>query len=83
MLTDATLALAAGGNLMQSAYIGSAVAAAAIERLGNVPIDIETLDRWLKQRVELTTAAQAQPRKPVRFKVTSQEETALLKWADE
>lgn len=74
LLTASTLAMAAGGSLMQSAYIGSAAAAVAIERLGNVPIDLDTLLGWLHQRIELTPAAQAQPRKPVRFKVTSRDD---------
>jgi rfaE bifunctional protein kinase chain/domain/rfaE bifunctional protein nucleotidyltransferase chain/domain len=77
LLTAATLAMATGGSLMQAAYVGSAAAAVAIERLGNVPIDLETLLGWLHQRVELTPSAQAQPRKPVRFKVTGRDDPGL------
>jgi bifunctional ADP-heptose synthase (sugar kinase/adenylyltransferase) len=82
LLTTATLAMAAGGTLMQSAYLGSAAAAVAIERLGNVPLNLDGLHGWLHQRVELTQAAQAQPRKPVRFKVTSRNDASFSRFAD-
>ncbi len=72
VLATATLTLAAGGNLVQAAYLGSAAAAVEIGRLGNVPIDAGSLRRWLDGRIELSTSAQAQPRRPVRFKVTTE-----------
>jgi len=53
MLATATLAMAAGGNLMQSAYLGTAASALEIARLGNIPIDSGALRRWLQGRIEL------------------------------
>jgi len=53
LLAVSTLALAAGGNLMQAAYLGSAAAAIEIDHLGNVPLEQATLQRWLAGRMEL------------------------------
>ena len=53
MLAGSTLALAAGGSLMQAAYLGTAAAAIEIEQLGNIPLDLTMLNRWLTSRVEL------------------------------
>ena len=53
LLAAATLALTAGGNLMQAAYLGSAAAAIEIGHLGNVPLDRATLRQWLAVRPEL------------------------------
>ncbi|HSW44273.1 MAG TPA: PfkB family carbohydrate kinase [Phycisphaerae bacterium] len=53
LLAVATLTLAAGGNLMQAAYLGSAAAAIEIKQLGNVPLDAGSLRRWLAGRIEL------------------------------
>ncbi|MEP0842402.1 MAG: adenylyltransferase/cytidyltransferase family protein [Phycisphaerae bacterium] len=54
VLATATLTLAAGGTLMQAAYLGSAAAAIESARLGNVPVEAAALKRWLAGRVELT-----------------------------
>jgi hypothetical protein len=53
MLAATTLTLAAGGSLMQAAYLGTAAAAIEIEHLGNIPMELVTLKRWLTSRVEL------------------------------
>lgn len=53
MLATATLTLAAGGSLMQAAYLGSAAAALEIAHLGNVPINRTTLRARLMQSPEL------------------------------
>jgi len=54
LLATMTLALAAGGTLMQAAYLGSGAAAVELASLGNVPVGRETLHRWLRTRTELT-----------------------------
>lgn len=56
LLATATLTLAAGGSLLQAAYLGSAAAAVEIARLGNVPIDAAMLRRWLAGRIELSNS---------------------------
>jgi len=56
VLAAATLTLAAGGSLMQAAYLGSAAAAIAMTQLGNIPIDLSLLQRWLIGRAELADA---------------------------
>ncbi len=56
LLTTATLTLAARGSLMQAAYLGSAAAAIEIARLGNEPVDRNTLLRWISGRLELALA---------------------------
>jgi len=53
LLAAAALTMAAGGNLMQAAYIGSAAAAIEGARLGNVPLDADSLRRWLRGRIEM------------------------------
>lgn len=73
LLAAATLAMTAGANLMQAAYLGTAAAAIEIGRLGNVPLDAGALRRWLAGRLELAPSVQAQPRKPMRFKVSEGE----------
>jgi len=54
VLATATLTLAAGGSLMQAAYLGSAAAAVEIRQLGNVPLDRGTLQQWLAARSEIS-----------------------------
>lgn len=73
LLATATLALTAGANLMQASYLGTAAAAIEIGRMGNVPVDAGALRRWLSGRIELAPTVQAQPRRPMRFKVRSTE----------
>ncbi len=53
LLTAAALTMAAGGSLMQAAYLGSAAAALEISRLGNLPLDAASLRRWLRGRIEM------------------------------
>jgi len=53
MLASGTLTLAAGGSLMQAAYLGTAAAAIEIEQLGNIPVDAVALRHWLVGRMEL------------------------------
>lgn len=69
----ATLALAAGGSLMQAAYLGMAAASIEYGHLGNEPIDARELRRWLSTRVELTRSARRPPGNPVRFAATPRE----------
>ena len=54
LLAGATLSLAAGASLMQSAYIGNAAAAAEISMLGNHPVDAARLREWFRTRRELS-----------------------------
>ena len=51
-LATATLSMVAGGNLMQAAYLGSAAAAVELASLGNVPVAMRDLRRWLEKRLE-------------------------------
>jgi rfaE bifunctional protein kinase chain/domain/rfaE bifunctional protein nucleotidyltransferase chain/domain len=53
MLATATLSLAAGGKLMQAAYLGSAAAALEAKQTGNQPIDEPHMRRWMRGRREL------------------------------
>lgn len=54
LLSASTLALAAGANLMQAAYLGNASAAIEVGLLGNHPIRHDQLREWLSSRKELT-----------------------------
>lgn len=62
-----TLALAAGGNLMQAAYLGSAAVALEYACLGNEPINANMLRRWLSMRLELSRSARRRPGEALRF----------------
>jgi len=53
MLAAATLGLAAGCSLPQAGYLGSAAAAAAVARVGNLPVSADTLLRFARHRREL------------------------------
>ena len=53
MLAAATLALAAGATLPQAGYLGSAAAAVALSRLGNLPVSADDLQRFAQGRGEL------------------------------
>jgi len=64
VLATATLVLAAGGSLMQAAYLGTAAAAIEMTRLGNVPADLSLLRRWLAGRAELAGARYDRPSRP-------------------
>jgi len=65
-----TLALSAGGSLMQAAYLGMAAASIEYECLGNEPIDAKMLRRWLCMRLELSRSARRRPGEPTRFACT-------------
>ena len=54
VLTVSALAMAAGGNLMQCAYLGESAAAIAVGKLGLNPLTTEELRRWLGRRSELS-----------------------------
>ncbi|MEK6800233.1 MAG: PfkB family carbohydrate kinase [Planctomycetota bacterium] len=56
LLAASTLGLAAGGNLMQAAYLGNAAAAIEVGLFGNHPVDADRLNDWLRTRRELTPA---------------------------
>jgi len=56
MLAAAALALAAGCSLPQAGYLGSAAAAVAVGRIGNLPVTTDALLRFARQRSELHTA---------------------------
>jgi bifunctional ADP-heptose synthase (sugar kinase/adenylyltransferase) len=76
VLATATLVLASGGSLMQAAYLGTAAAAIEMTQLGNVPVDLGLLRRWLAGRVELTGARydrQGRPSSANGLDVTSEE----------
>ncbi len=53
-LTAAAMACRAGGEVAAAAYLGSAVAALHLQRLGNEPVDRMDLERWLAGRPELS-----------------------------
>ncbi|MCO6438050.1 MAG: adenylyltransferase/cytidyltransferase family protein [Phycisphaerae bacterium] len=53
LLAASTLTLAAGGSLLESAYLGSAAAAIEIGMLGNHPVENSGLRAWLGHRREL------------------------------
>ncbi len=53
LLAGATLSLAAGGTLMQSAYLGNAGAAIEVGTLGNKPVSRKQLLEWISARGEL------------------------------
>ena len=55
LLATATLALAAGGELMPAAYLGNGAAALEAAQLGNHPIAGNALRAWLRTRRELTS----------------------------
>ena len=61
LLSAATLAMSAGANLNQAAYLGSAAAAIEARRIGNVPVDRAMLSRWLRTRVELMPSEKSVP----------------------
>jgi rfaE bifunctional protein nucleotidyltransferase chain/domain len=58
LLTAATLALAAGANIMQAAYLGSTTAGLQLTRIGLVPAKADELSAWLARRPELFTPKQ-------------------------
>lgn len=49
LLSAMALSMTAGANLMQATAIGSLVASCAVEKLGNVPVDGETLGYKMKK----------------------------------
>jgi rfaE bifunctional protein kinase chain/domain len=53
LLAASTLSLAAGAELVQAAYLGSAAAAMEATTLGNQPIEAGRLREWLRCRKEL------------------------------
>jgi len=55
LLAAATLSLAAGATLMQSAYLGNAAAAVEVTTLGNHPVGIDRLSGLLRVRPELAS----------------------------
>ncbi len=57
LLAGATLSLAAGGSLMQSAYIGNCAAAIELSMLGNHPVRADRLRDWTRARRELASPA--------------------------
>ncbi len=72
-----TLALAAGGSLMQAAYLGTAATAIEYACLGNEPIDAQMLRKWLSMRIELSRSARRRPGEARRFASTLQNEEPM------
>jgi rfaE bifunctional protein kinase chain/domain/rfaE bifunctional protein nucleotidyltransferase chain/domain len=68
-----SLALAAGGSIMQAAYLGMAAAAVEYAAFGNEPLDLRSLRRWLSLRLELTRSARRRPGEGVRFAASTSE----------
>ncbi len=64
LLAAATLSLASGDSLMQTAYLGNAAAAIEIATLGNNPVDAGGLRDWMRNRWELAPAADTSKRSP-------------------
>ncbi|MCB1282502.1 MAG: hypothetical protein KDB18_13350, partial [Salinibacterium sp.] len=58
LLAAATLTLAAGGDLLQSAFIGSVAAGAHSQRLGNDPVSATELRRSLMRVLSATLVYQ-------------------------
>lgn len=58
LLATTTLALAAGANIMQALYLGSAAAAVEVGQNGNVPVEAGALRQMLVSRTELFEAEQ-------------------------
>lgn len=67
LLAASSLSLAAGGNLMQSAYLGSAAAALEVGQLGNIPIHAQILGQWLGERGELSRSLDDENTRPARI----------------
>jgi len=61
LLAATTLALAAGANMMQAVYLGSAAAAIELSRQGNVSVDAEALQEFLAKRAELCAEGEIFP----------------------
>lgn len=59
LLSAATLALLGGATIQQAGYAGSAAAAIAVGRVGNLPVSAGDLLGWMRRRGELMAAAQA------------------------
>ena len=57
LLASATMTLAAGADVMQAAYVGSAAAALELAMLGNHPVGLAQLRDWLGTRRELAAGA--------------------------
>lgn len=57
VLTVGALAMAAGANLMQCAYLGESAAAIEGGKLGLAPLTPDELRRWIERRSELTVAS--------------------------
>ncbi len=60
-LTTVTLSLACGASLMQSAYMGTIAAAAAISRLGGVAVTLDEMHRAIGLRPELFDVRHSRP----------------------
>ncbi len=61
LLAGCTLALACGAGFIQAAYLGNVMAAIEASDLGNIPIDLERLRRWLNAQPELIQLHERQP----------------------
>lgn len=59
LLTVAALCHTAGANLQTAGYLGSAAAAIAVRRIGNLPVSAADLHRWMQPRPELRHATPA------------------------
>jgi len=53
LLAAASLTLATGADLMKASYLGNAAADLEISRLGNIPVNAESLHSWIGNRPEL------------------------------
>ncbi len=60
-MAGCTLALACGAGFIQAAYLGNVMAAIEANDLGNIPIDLERLRRWLTAQPELIHLPDRQP----------------------
>ncbi len=61
LLAGCTLALTCGASFIQAAYLGNVMAAIEASDLGNIPIDLERLRRWLTAQPELIHLPERQP----------------------
>jgi len=77
LLAATTLALASGANPMQAAYLGSVAAAIELSKQGNLPVGLEAIRKFLRNRPELLPEnwQQLRPCQPT-FVTTAEEQAS-------
>jgi len=49
LLSGLVLGLCAGANLMEASIIGAGIASIAVSKVGNIPIKMEELKKWIQE----------------------------------